>query len=297
MGRMGQMGRMGVMGFCPIGPIRPIRPIRPIPSGILDFPSEITNFLVPSRTFTGGCFTPMDRQHRRELKHDKFVDEVGALSTRARENQRLLVSIVGGLVAVAVLVYGVFFYRTTREQKAQDALAEAIKTMDSPLIPTQPGQPSMPDAKFHTDAERSAAAEKQFKDVQTKYSGSNAADVANLYLARISAGKGDMAGARKLLESFVSEHKNNILAQTALYDLYQIRIDSGEGQKVVDEIEAELKKTDKQVLPPDALLALQAHAFDAMGSAEKSRDAYKRIVTEYPDSSFVLEAQRRVGNA
>jgi len=239
----------------------------------------------------------MDRQHRRDLKHDKFVDEVGALSTRARENQRFLVTIVGGLVAVAILVYGVYFYRTNREQKAQDALATAITTMDSPLIATQPGQPTQPDAKYHTEAERSAAAEKQFKEVQSQYGGSNAADIANLYLARIQAGKGDMAGARKMLESFVSEHKSNILAQTALYDLYQIRIDSGEGQKVVDELDNELKKSDKQVLPPDALLALQAHAFEAMGSAEKSRDAYKRIVTEYPDSAFVLEAQRRVGNA
>ncbi len=239
----------------------------------------------------------MDRQHRRELKHDKFVDEVGALSTRARENQRLLIGIVGGLLVAAVLVYGVLFYRSNREQKAQEALASAITTMDSPLIATQPGQATAPDAKFHTEAERNAAAEKEFKDVQAKFGGSNAADIANMYLARIQASKGDMSGARKLLESFVSEHKSNILAQTALYDLYQIRIDSGEGQKVVDELDGELKKTDKQVLPPDALLALQAHAFEAMGSADKSRDAYKRIVTEYPDSSFVLEAQRRVGNA
>ena len=45
----------------------------------------------------------MDRQHRRELKHDKFVDELGTLSTRARENQRVLIAIT----AVVLLGVGV----------------------------------------------------------------------------------------------------------------------------------------------------------------------------------------------
>src|SRR5205823_3646215 len=32
---------------------------------------------------------PMDRQHRRELKHDRFVDQIGNMSGKAKENQRL----------------------------------------------------------------------------------------------------------------------------------------------------------------------------------------------------------------
>jgi TolA-binding protein len=239
----------------------------------------------------------MDRQHRRELKHDKFVDEVGALSFRARENQRVLVTIAAVAVGLALVIYGIYFYRSTREQKAQDALASAIETMDSPLIPTTPGTPTQPNAKFHTEPERTTAAEKQFKDVQSKYSGSNAADVAGLYLARLQAGKGDVAGARKLLENFISDHPKNILVGVARYDVYQLRIDSGEAQKVADELTKELSKTEDQVLPADSMLALLAHAWDAQGSADKSREAYRRIVTEYPDSPYVLEAQRRVGPA
>ena len=37
----------------------------------------------------------MDRQHRHDLKHDKFVDEIGVLSEKARANQRLLYTIGG----------------------------------------------------------------------------------------------------------------------------------------------------------------------------------------------------------
>src|SRR5262245_65925578 len=110
----------------------------------------------------------MDRQHRRELKHDRFVDEIGTLSGKAKENQRLLVMITSAVVALAVIGYGIYFYRSSREQRAQDDLAKAIETIESPLLPPPPvpGQPpqpqqTIPGAKYKTDAERQAAAEKQ----------------------------------------------------------------------------------------------------------------------------------------
>src|SRR3982750_3296541 len=134
----------------------------------------------------------MDRQHRRELKHDKFVDEIGTLSQRAKDNQRILYSLGAAAVLIAVVAYGIFFYRSNRERKAQDALADAITTIDAPLL--QPGNPQPnPLAKYKTDAEKNAAAEKQFKDVKQNHGGTDAADVADLYLARIAGNRGDIA--------------------------------------------------------------------------------------------------------
>src|SRR5258708_30336384 len=97
----------------------------------------------------------MDRQQRRDLKHDKFVDEIGSLSTRARENQRLLLTITGVAVAVAVLAYGIYFYRSNHEDKAQLALGQAMDTIESPLLPA-PGTQPQPGSKYKTEAERSA---------------------------------------------------------------------------------------------------------------------------------------------
>ena len=50
-------------------------------------------------------------EHRRELKHDKFVDEMGSLSTRARENQRFLLTVTVAVIVAAVAAYGLYFYR------------------------------------------------------------------------------------------------------------------------------------------------------------------------------------------
>ena len=80
----------------------------------------------------------MRPEHRRELRHDKFVDEMGSLSTRARENQRFLLTITIAVVAAAVVAYGIYYYRNTREQKAQETfdrtLADSHRVFTGPDI-------------------------------------------------------------------------------------------------------------------------------------------------------------------
>lgn len=237
----------------------------------------------------------MDRQHRHDLKHDKFVDEIGVLSSKARENQRALLYLAGGLLAIALIVYGIFFYRSNREEQAQQALATAIETFDAPVGPPPAGQEqTQTGPRFKTEPEKTAAAEKQFKDVQSTYSGSDAADVAGLYLARIAASRGDTKTARPLLEAFVKDHQDHILVDAARFSLYQMRIEGGEAAQVAVELNAELSKAEP-ALPGDSLLVLLAQAYETQGDATKSREAYRRITNEFPESPYATEAQRHVG--
>ncbi len=237
----------------------------------------------------------MDRQHRHDLKHDKFVDEIGVLSSKARDNQRILLLIAGGLIAIAVIAYGIYFWRDNRESKAQVALSTAIETFDAPVGDVPPEQQATQTGpRFKTEPEKTAAAEKQFKDIRTKFSGTDASDVAGLYLARIAASRGDTKTARPLLESFVDDQKGHILAGAARFSLYQMRIEGGEAAQVAIEVNAELAKAEP-ALPKDSLLVLLAQAYEAQGDATKSREAYRRITTEFPESPYALEAQRRVG--
>jgi len=238
----------------------------------------------------------LDRQHRHDLKHDKFVDEIGALSDKASENRRLLLIVAVAVLVVAGALFAWFRYRDAQETKAQGVLAKAIDAIESPLItPTNPTP--VPNAKYKTDAERTAAAETLFRDVETKYSGSDAADVAALYLARIEAGKGDVAGARKHLTQFLDHHSSDpLLGASARYSLYQLRIENGEAAQVATELNAEMSKAEPN-LPGDAILSLIAHAYEVQGNDAKSRETYRRIREEFPDSAYAVDAQRRAGPA
>lgn len=236
----------------------------------------------------------MHRDHRRELKRDKFVDEMGSLTSRARENQRLLVGLTVTVVVLALIGYGIYFYRSNRERQAQEALAAAIETIDSPLI--EPGVPN-PKATFRTDQERTTRATVMFHDLQKKYGGTDASDVANLYLARLDATTNDVAGAKKLLEQFIKEHPDHILVGGAKYSLYELRIGNGEATKVVAELNQEMGKKNERALPGDVLLVLLAHAYEAQGNLQESKETYRRIVNQFPDSPYAIDAQRRVGSA
>ncbi|HEX8410198.1 MAG TPA: tetratricopeptide repeat protein [Thermoanaerobaculia bacterium] len=224
------------------------------------------------------------------MKHDRFVDEIGALSVRARANQRLLLAIAGAVIGIAVIAFGIYFYRANREEQAQQALATAIETAEASVGETRPQGATGP--HFKTEAERTAAAERLFKDVQAKHGGSDAADVAGLYLARIAVSRGDVKTARAQLEEFVDEHDDNILVGTARFSLYQLRVENGEAPQVVKELEAELGKSEP-VLPGDSLLLLLAQAYELQGNPAKSKEAYRRITTEFPESPYVVEAARR----
>jgi TolA-binding protein len=240
----------------------------------------------------------MDRQHRHDLKHDKFVDEIGVLTDRARANQRLLLTIGLGAIVLAAAVYGYLFYKNDREEKAQLGLSSAIETVEAQVGDTPQGQNEPQTApKFKTVTERDAAAEKQFKAVQTQYSGTVAADLASLYLARMAVAKGDTEAARKGLQAFIDDHGDHpLLGASARYSLYQLRIEKGEAAQVATELNAELAKAEP-VLPGDALLVLLAQAYDVQGNTAKAREAYRRITTEFPDSGYAVEAARRGGTA
>jgi tetratricopeptide (TPR) repeat protein len=239
----------------------------------------------------------MDRQHRHDLKHDKFVDEIGVLSSKARANQRLLLMLAGSAVAIALLIWGIYFYRSNREDNAQQLLAGAIETFDAPVGDPPPNQEQQPKGpRFKTEAERSTAAEKQFKSVQSDYSGTDASDVAGLYLARIAMNRGDVAAARKSLQEFVDDHNDHILVGTARFSLYQLRLENGEAAQVATELQSELTKSEP-ALPGDALLALLAQAYEVQGNREKSLEAYRRLATEFPESPYAIDAQRRIGTA
>lgn len=232
----------------------------------------------------------MDSQHRHDLKHDKFVDEIGALSVRARTNQRFLLMLAGAFVGIALLVFGIYFYRNSREASAQQALASAIETFQGTVGEARPEGSTGP--HFATEAERTAAAERMFKDVQSGSSGTDAADVAGIYLARIAVTRGDVKTAQALLREFVDDHEENILAGSARFSLYQLRIENGEAAQVAAELEAELSKAEP-VLPADTILILLASAWEMQGNKEKSLEAYRRITTEFPESPYAVEAARR----
>lgn len=235
-----------------------------------------------------------DRLSRKEIKHDKFVEEMETAYGVARKNARLILgAVIGVLVLIGVLV-GIILWLGSQEKKAQLRLAEAIEILESPV--SEPGMPEPPGGRAYPSEESKVeAAEPILREVIDSYSGRDAADVARLYLARIEAGRGENEPAIEKLREFVSDHPDHILAQSARVSLYELRLASGQHAEVISDLEKELSATSSdEGLPTDVALALLARAYETQNDSEKSRSAWQRLMNEYPDSAFTLEAQRKL---
>jgi TolA-binding protein len=230
------------------------------------------------------------------MKKDKFVEDVGLAYDMARKNRRAVLYGAVGLLALIIGVWAFFAWRGTQERKAHSLLAEAIGVMEADVGTPDPAAPAAR-PQFATEDEKFARAEPMFADVEQRYSGTDAADVAGLYLARIAAARGDAASARTRLEKFVRSHSDHILAGTAQMSLYELRLQGGAGAtEVIAEVEKELAR-EGGPLPKDALLAFLARAYESSGAHDKARDVYQRVISEYPDSPYAIDAQRKLAAA
>ena len=228
-----------------------------------------------------------DRLSRKEIKHDKFVDEMETAYEVARKNVRWIVAAVVGIVVLIGVIVGVSLWLASQERKAQLRLAEAIEILDTPL-----GQPS-PTGSYQNEQEKLDKAEPILREILDDYSGRDAADVAGLYLARLEAGRGEVEPAIEKVRKFVDSHPEHVLAQSARISLYDLRLSKGESQEVIADLEKEISGTDSP-LPTDISLAILARAYEAGNQPEESRQAWQRLLNEYPDSAYTLEAQRKL---
>jgi tetratricopeptide (TPR) repeat protein len=228
-----------------------------------------------------------DRLSRKEIKHDKFVDEMETAYEVARKNVRWIVAAAVGIVVLIGLIVGVSLWLASQERKAQLRLAEAIEILDTPV-----GQPT-PAGTYQSEQEKLDRAEPIFREIADAYSGRDAADVAGLYLARLEAGRGEIQPAIEKIRKFVKSHPDHVLAQSARISLYDLRLSAGESEGVIADLEKETSGTDAP-LPTDISLAILARAYEAGNQPEQSRRAWQRLLNEYPDSAFTLEAQRKL---
>lgn len=231
----------------------------------------------------------MDRQTRKAIKHDKFLDQLNNAYTFAARNRKPLIMAAVAIVILAVAAAALAAYSHRQEIEAQKVLAEGIEVMQTPVgervIATS--------TSYESEEARQKAAEEIFRRVVDEYGSRDAADVASLYLAQIEARRGDYDSARARFESFVDDHPEHLLAASAEVSLLNMKLAAGETDALITELQERIDGESDR-LPRPVLLALLAQAYEMKGDQEKAIQAYRRIANEFPDSPYSLDAQRKL---
>jgi predicted negative regulator of RcsB-dependent stress response len=153
---------------------------------------------------------------RKELKSDKFAQEVGLTVTFFEEHQKDVVRFGAIAVAVVLLILGYNVYSRHQRVAREEALTQAISVQEASVA-----QPTDPRG-FPTQDAKDQAAIKAFSDLASKYSGTDEGNIAVYYIGAIRADEGKLAEAEKFFLQVADHASANYasLAKLSLVDIY-----------------------------------------------------------------------------
>lgn len=236
------------------------------------------------------------RLSRKEIKRDGFMETVGGALEWVQDHSRALLGLIGAIIVAVIIIGLLMAHFQRREQLADDALAEALRVFQATVDPVA-ADPANPTAPSFPDSEsRSQAAAELLQKVRDDFGSSDAAGIATAYLGQIAIENGDSQQARSLWEEFVDQASDNMLAAEVQVNLMALDRADGRGNELVTRLRAMLSGPDEG-LPHDLLwyqLALTLESLDRDGEA---KEAYQRIVEDFPRSAYSATARQRTGGA
>jgi len=164
-------------------------------------------------------------QTRHQLKQDAFsrvtMEAAGKTADWTVEHRSTL--IIGGIIVAVVLAAGIggWYYLSNQDEKASLELAQAVRTMDTPLRPAgTPAQPDFP--TFTSGKERAEAAQKQLQTIVDKYPHTRNADMARYLLGVEAVNLSDNAAAERNFKQAIANGNRELasVANVALAGLY-----------------------------------------------------------------------------
>ena len=237
----------------------------------------------------------MKKELKRQIREDEFVSGLGrALSWIDAHRDETRVT----AIALAVVAFGgvaLAYYQSARTRDARQEFEAALEVFHAPVTSEIPAGEKPATPGFASAAEKYRKAAAAFDGVERRF-GSTVEGVRARYygaLCRIEiGGEQEREQARKALQDVAGRRERPLesgLAKLALADMLrrdgQVDLAVGAYKALAEDLTAQV--------PRDATLMRIAEALDEAHRSSEARDAYKRLVDEFPGSVFASEARQR----
>ncbi len=236
----------------------------------------------------------MRAETRHQLKEDRFskatFEAAGKTVHWSQEHQSTLIAIVIGVIVVAAIVFGGWYYLSSQDEKASLDLAAAVRTLQTSLRPAgTPAQPGV--TSFDSAVDRSTAARKQFQAIVDKYPQTRTGKVARYFVGLTSAQLGDNANAERYLQESAgsSDAELSSLAKFALASVYRAE---NKDTQAVDLYKQLIDKPTTVVGKVTVQLEL-ALFYESRQKPDEAKKIYDQIQKENPSTEAASLAQRR----
>jgi predicted negative regulator of RcsB-dependent stress response len=173
----------------------------------------------------------LDRQTRKNLKTDKFAEDVFDVFGWASAHKTEVVRYGAALIALVLIVVGVIYYNRSQATAREEALSQALRVDDATTGTTI--EPT--NLHFETEAEKTKAKMQAFTELSAKYSGTQEGAIADMYLASYAVDQGDQAEAERRYKRAVDDGPKPYasLARIALSQIYISEGKTADAEKVL----------------------------------------------------------------
>lgn len=173
----------------------------------------------------------MDKHTRKDLKTDKFAEEVIHSIDFVAHHRSQAIRYGGIALGVIVVAFGIFLYMRHQHAVRQDMLRDAMLIFDASI-----GQQAPEGMKsFATQAEKDKAMQKGFGDLANNHSGTKEGEIARYFLGVNAADKGNLTDAAKHFEKVADSSQKDYgsLARLALAQIYISQGKNAEAEKIL----------------------------------------------------------------
>ncbi len=172
----------------------------------------------------------MDRITRKELKQDRFAQEVGHTVEFLGEHRKQAIRIGAAALVVIVVIVGFLAWRRYDQRTRSTALANALEIYNA-SVGDDPGAVRT----FPTAEAKRQESIKAFSDLAARHAGSDEGVIAQYYLGSIAADQGNFAEAEKQLRIAVDEGRGNYssLAALSLANVYAAEGKTADAEKLL----------------------------------------------------------------
>lgn len=245
----------------------------------------------------GSGIEVMKRTERHHLKENEVASTVaGLVESYEAHKQRITIGLVAGAVVIAAVV-GIVMWRSQVNSKAQALLADAMATEAAQVAPAPaPGTatpPPAPAGSYPSEKARNEAALAKFMAVADAYPKTETGLAARYHAAALLASLGRHAEAAQRYQEVADRAGKSVYGQMARLGKADADAAAGKFDQAIG-VYKELSADKESPLPLDGILMQLGRAYDAAGKPAEARQAFKRVVDEFPLSPYATDAKRAV---
>lgn len=212
----------------------------------------------------------MDRITRKELKSDKFAQEVSHTVEYISEHKKQFLRYGGLGLAVVLAVAGTLYWRRSQAEARQTALSRAMEIEQASIGSAGNG------LSFPTKEARDKAAQEAYQKLASEHKGSKEGAFAAIRLGAKASERGELAEARKYFEQAMNGPREYV--GLAKYSLAQVAAAEGkleEAERLLREVMA-----NPSVLVPKEQAAITLAQALAKSKPEEARKLLEPLLKD-----------------